>query len=840
VSAIRHLKARADRIPIPKVAVVTLCALLLALPAGLALGHDLRIVPWMGWAHHHTPDYTTCNDVNQSDLWQSAFADAKADWRDDTVLEFTAQSNCHPGDGERVHLEFQDGNYGNTGWRVLETPDPGGYPNPYHAQHTHIQVNLDAGWSGYAQYDRRAMACRSMGETIGVKKVSSPQLAAEGPNNDCMSFQGVPADQVSRDESQNNYTYTAGPGAHSTDLLDAHYDQEKPNVQLSGSLKSAADNAESLTATEYELLVDVPAGTDLVSSPAHIAISVDGDVDQELDQACTCAAHVVWSFKPSDWPGGQHTVSVTAQDTGGFETTRVLTASVPGGLGTGGEEEEVLDASDPAAEVGGPVPLSGGAPSPIAMRTPNPQAVAAGQAAAEATTEYQESAQGGSGGVAAGTSNGLIADGLDGVGSGGDPPADASGAIGQSRYVEAVNSRIAVYRRSDLSQVSSKALASFVGAAGEDVGVPQIIWDEAGQRWYYSANRQRGSTNFLAFGWSKYPDPSDLGAWCNFFLKTGTRIEDYPRLGQNKRHLLIGTNVYESGTTFQTARVRAIPKPKQDQTACKKPQSFRWGSEAAPLRESDGDLAFTPAPANTVDNSSRGYVVSADNFNTRDQLNIWHVSGAKSSPQLASDAQVSVAQYAFPPKIPQPGTNNRIYALDTRLSQAVASADPDAAGEEAVWTQHTVTSPGGGIAEVRWYELIPTASGAELRQSGLQSDPEHHVFNGAISPGSDGQSAVLHYLVGSGARLPTLEASSRIGTTALGQMASAETIDESLSALEDPLSCNPLLTCRLGDYASASPDPQASQVVWGSSELVGPASSIPQWETRNFSIDAGQ
>src|SRR4051812_32864927 len=70
----------------------------------------------------------------------------------------------------------------------------------------------------------------------------------------------------------------------------------------------------------------------------------------------------------------------------------------------------------------------------------------------------------------------------------GTPP-DTTGAIGPTRYVEFVNSKVAVYDRANLNtRLSIADLDTFVGHSGDSVFDPQIEWDQQGQRWLYLAD----------------------------------------------------------------------------------------------------------------------------------------------------------------------------------------------------------------------------------------------------------------------------------------------------------------------------------------------------------------
>ena len=432
----------------------------------------------------------------------------------------------------------------------------------------------------------------------------------------------------------------------------------------------------------------------------------------------------------------------------------------------------------------------------------------------------------------------------------GSTPPDSTGAIGPSHYVEMVNSQVGVYDRATLGLTSQIDLDNFVGRPTNFQCDPQIVWDEQAGRWFYTAlDCDGGSQNFLVFGWSKTASPTPLptssgaGNWCRFSQATGSAIDDYPKLATNDGHIVIGSNVFQ-GNSYLTARIWAYEQPPAGDQSCATPAGFSFGSAASPLLSADGDLVFTPVPAQASDGGANAYVAAADypEVGPAGQLMIWHVSGGGGGapPGLTSDGNVNVASYTFPVNVPQPGTSRRLDSLDTRLTQAIAMSDPDVAGAKGVWTQHTVDGP-GTPSVLRWYELVPslcngtTCPAAALKQAGTVSDATHFVFNGAISPARNGQSAVVNYNVGSGSLLPEIRVRWHAADMAAGATAGDILIGSSVAAAQD-FSCNPG-PCRWGDYAGATPDPLAPDTVWGSNQLIGaPSGNNPRWTTRNFSI----
>jgi hypothetical protein len=432
-------------------------------------------------------------------------------------------------------------------------------------------------------------------------------------------------------------------------------------------------------------------------------------------------------------------------------------------------------------------------------------------------------------------------------------PPDTTGAIGPDQYVEFVNNEVEAYERASLTPIGSPTgLTTFVGDKNTKGSVcdPQIKYDRQTSRWFYAAIECNGTTteNTLFMGFSKTTDPTDFSTaagrgWCGYAYTTAKVLEDYPKLGLDPQHIIIGTNSFESAKPFNflTAHIFSLPKPGTGkiETCPAAPVLTTFGSKAAPLRTSvENHIAFTPEPATVADESSAGFVVAADEAGLGKGKNImiWRVGGTAEKPGLEPLGAPSVPSYSTPPPVPQLGSNDRIDSLDGRLTQAVAAADPNAGGEEAVWTQHTIAGDAGSV--VRWYELIPGK--AEVRQVGTISDPTKFAFNGAIAPTLSG-GAVISYDTGSSTALVQVMAQSRIGSAPLGMMNTPITLASS-SAFDADFSC-PSVTgeeapCRWGDYAGASVDPTRNNTVWGSNQINGPyAAGNAQWATQNFALE---
>ncbi len=430
-------------------------------------------------------------------------------------------------------------------------------------------------------------------------------------------------------------------------------------------------------------------------------------------------------------------------------------------------------------------------------------------------------------------------------------PPDSTGAIGPNNYVEFVNTAIRVNDRA-LKQLSQLDMATFVAApSAHNVSDPQIQWDPQAGRWFYAALAFATHSNYLVFGWSKTADPSDLaGGWCRFGAFTGNQLADYPKLGHDDSFVLFGANLYDDTTgnfVFTTAVIYALPKPANGNlTTCSAVGFTAFADPQHRLVNADGTTAFTPVPANTSDASGLGYIVAAhspvpnrtgDPTGPQTKVMVWHTTNQGGVPKLAADGDLAVGSFDVPAAAPQPG-GPTLDTLDARLTQAVAHADPDAGGAEAVWTQHAIGGP-GGRSVVRWYEILPASR--TVRQQGQVQSATEFIWNGSISPSISGNDAAVFYNRGGTSQLVLVAAQSRLSATPLGTMGagSGEAVLATSAAADVDFSCSSPYgpPCRWGDYSGASPDPLNAGVVWGSNQVSGPSVfGNPQWATQNYAV----
>ena len=138
-------------------------------------------------------------------------------------------------------------------------------------------------------------------------------------------------------------------------------------------------------------------------------------------------------------------------------------------------------------------------------------------------------------------------------------------------------------------------------------------------------------------------------------------------------------------------------------------------------------------PAYTFGAAPAEYVLFEGSSNHLLMARIDNTSG---TPVWHAPTAVTIAAYTVSdllPGAPQSGNDNTIDTADTRFMNVVYRAG-------ALWTTHTVPSPGTTKTEVAWYKIDPGA-GAVLTQ-GRISDPTRWYFYPSIAVNKDNVAAI--------------------------------------------------------------------------------------------------
>jgi hypothetical protein len=426
-------------------------------------------------------------------------------------------------------------------------------------------------------------------------------------------------------------------------------------------------------------------------------------------------------------------------------------------------------------------------------------------------------------------------------------PSDSTGAVGNSSFIQLVNSQFSIYNKTTNTPLATGTVSTLAGVSSADsVFDVQVIWDPTTKRFYYTMiDVANSATNNLAFGFSKSssPDSGSSSDWCKYSLGFGAQFPDYPKLGDSKSFALIGINVF-AGSVFTGAEALAIHKP-QSGSGC--PSSPKVDTKTG-LKTSSSSLAFSPVPANEIDTKGSGWIVARPTSTPSTKLAVFKVTKDSDSGQAKiqkTSANISVDKYNVPPPALQGGSTATLDTLDSRFTQAVAGVDPNHDDKFAIWTQQTIA--GGGGSKVRWYEINPSTP--KLLQKGSASNGSLYEFNGAISPnrqvsgstGKGGSNMLMNFSSSSSGSFPEIRMLSKKGGKSQSGQVVVLASPGPLGGFDCANSSEDAATCRWGDYASATPDPKDKSKIWNvsqwaSGELpVCPGfGCVATWRSQNF------
>jgi len=112
-------------------------------------------------------------------------------------------------------------------------------------------------------------------------------------------------------------------------------------------------------------------------------------------------------------------------------------------------------------------------------------------------------------------------------------PPDSNGAVGPDHFVELINGRYSVYRKTDGVRVQTSTLNQFWSDASVPPQVnrgafdPRIVFDHASKRWFASSGQR---TSNVLLGVSKSSDPT--AGWTGFSIDLPVKgvFSDFPKL----------------------------------------------------------------------------------------------------------------------------------------------------------------------------------------------------------------------------------------------------------------------------------------------------------------------
>jgi hypothetical protein len=412
-------------------------------------------------------------------------------------------------------------------------------------------------------------------------------------------------------------------------------------------------------------------------------------------------------------------------------------------------------------------------------------------------------------------------------------PPDPTGDVGTTYYIQAVNTSIGIYRKSDGVPVLTTTFDDFFGGPGitgtpcdnDNNGDPIVLYDSYANRWiildfaWYS-NFSTGSWFSIAV--SQTSDP--LGNWYLYAMPAHPSwINDYPKLGVWHDSIFITANMFghSSPYPFYGVQIWALNKADLYSGTLNSQSVFDNGNLSWSILPANAKGPTAP-PANTPN-----YMITmdADEYGPpyTDKLVMWEYDvdwGNPGNTTWSGPVFLPTAPFGLTASnVPQAGTANTLDSLYGRLMFPANYREFD--GFASMYVNHVCEL--GGRRTERWYEVRLNGGTPSIFQQGTYAPDSHHRWMGSIGADEDGNIA-LGYSVSSTTLHPAIR---------YGAQASIDSNPGVLTLGEDTIidgTGSQTYTDRWGDYTHMTIDPVDDQTFWYTNEYY--ISNGSNWQTR--------
>lgn len=417
--------------------------------------------------------------------------------------------------------------------------------------------------------------------------------------------------------------------------------------------------------------------------------------------------------------------------------------------------------------------------------------------------------------------------GLDHTGWGAGWPPDPNGDVGPSNYVEAVNTSIGVFAKNGTEQTAITFDDLFPqGSTGtpcddSNQGDPVALYDPFGDRWIVSdfawSNFSTGPF-YQCMAVSQTSDP--LGSWYFYAWKTesGASLPDYPKLGVWPDGIYMSANVFAStgSEAFQNVQVWAFNR-QQMEAGNPAAQGVTFG---VPSRVG-GVAVFSLLPSNARQVTGAPPAGSPNYFASiygSYAIRTWkfHVDWTTpANSTFTGPTNTAISTFNVGPSDVPERDGNTLDTLTYRLMMQNQYTNLN--GRESLWLTHTIGN-GGGVAQVRWYEL-PVTGGAigSVRQQSTWAPDSLNRFMPSLAVDKKGDLAI-GYSVSDASMYPALRIAGRLAGDPLNTLTQGEQTMVQGGGFQCCTFGDGSTNNRWGDYSAMTIDPSDGCTFWYTGE----------------------
>jgi hypothetical protein len=317
--------------------------------------------------------------------------------------------------------------------------------------------------------------------------------------------------------------------------------------------------------------------------------------------------------------------------------------------------------------------------------------------------------------------------GINQAAAGGARPPDTSVTVGPTHILEAVNSAIRVFRKSDGVVLSTRSLGNVFGNTTDFLFDPRVFYDPTWNKYVLVATRRSLSDTdpnvYMHVGVAANP----AGAWTTFRVTfSGGPFQpgnwlDFPMLGMDQDAVIISTNVFDrtpaNGDNFVASSVFSIAKARLY-------NGFGFNFSAFGVAFSTQPPIVAGRPTQQDPNT---YLAAFTNVGTGSVILYRMTNTARpAATSVVQQATIAIGGGVPARDCNQPGTSAQLDCSDPRISQHVYQ------NGTSLWGVHNA-AVGAGFPVVRYFELNTATNG--LKQAG-------NVFFNGTSDDANGAIAI--------------------------------------------------------------------------------------------------
>ncbi len=428
-------------------------------------------------------------------------------------------------------------------------------------------------------------------------------------------------------------------------------------------------------------------------------------------------------------------------------------------------------------------------------------------------------------------------DGMNYEANGAGWPPDTTGDVGETYYVQGVNTSLGIFRKNDGELVSATTFNDFFQGAAvsgtpcdeNNNGDPIVLYDQYAERWFvlnFAWDPAENDGSYFSIAVSKTNDPT--GDWWQYALRADNALmDDYPKCGIWHDGIYITANMFQFSGGFQHVKVWALNK-----------SDLYKGTLTAQVITENAPQAFALLPshakgANPPPSSAPNYMycMDADEYGDghEDSLYVWKYdvdwNDAGNTTWSGPQAMPTAAFNLNSSRVPQQGTSNQVDSLYGRLMNPATYRNFGV--YEAVYFCHLVEY--NNRRTTRWYEMRISGGTSSIHQQGTYAPDNHHRWMGSVAADKNGNIA-MGYSVSSSALYPSVRVAARSASEPLGQLPQGETTLAAGGGSQTS-------STRWGDYSSMTIDPTDDETFWYTQQYY--SSSGANWHTRIGSFTVG-